>query len=210
MDLDRLTAPVVHLREIADLYQTLASTPDKIDDWHKAAESVDSKRTKDFVEKLYQSRIVYNALANAMKGSERIPSVLIPFWKRGTHMNTGDVESLQQFQNELSTLNDRLDNVVSYERASKAMRLQCMSDMYNCIGLSRMQAESLLSRSPIDDDSVWSMAKLQHNHMVESPQTELLDSLFPEIASSLENYLPKQAKLNLDGVGAFLEGKSEL
>lgn len=77
-----------------------------------------------------------------------------------------------------------------------------------------MQAESLLSSYPKEKDdnnhSVWAMAKLQHNHMVESPQTELIESLFPEIASSLTSYLPKQAKLNLDGVGAFLEGKSDV
>ncbi len=217
MDLDRLTAPVVHLREVADLYQTLASTPDKIDDWNKASESVDSKTTKDFVEKLYQSRIVYRALTNAVaETSAKIPTFLVPFLKRGTHMKSGDgnAESMQQFRNELSILNERLDNVISYDRASKAMRLQCMSDMYNCIGLTRMQAESLLSSYQKEDEdnnhSVWAMAKLQHNHMVESPQTELIESLFPEIASSLTSYLPKQAKLNLDGVGAFLEGKSDV
>ena len=213
MDLDRLAAPVVHLREVADLYQTLASTPDKIDDWNKASESVDSQNTKDFVEKLYQSRIVYRALANAIsEDSAKIPSFLIPFLKRGTHMKSGDAvaESMQQFQNELAILNERLDNVVSYDRASKAMRLQCMSDMYNCIGLTRMHAETLLSGFQAKNTSVWAMAKLQHNHMVESPQTELMESLFPEIASALKSYLPKQAKLNLDGVGAFLEGKSDV
>ena len=234
LDLDRLTAPVVQLQEVSELYETLASPPDKIKDWTEAADSVDSKTTKNFVENLYRSRIVYRALATAISESttaakatsttttttmKHPPSFLVPFLKRGAHIenNSGDprheAEGLQQIQQELSVLNDRLDNVVSYDRASKAMRLQCMSDMYNCIGLSRLQAESLQlpdnnSNDNNNNNSVWDLARLQHNHMVESPQEELTDSLFPEIASSLQSYLPKQAKLDLDGVGAFLEGKS--
>lgn len=235
LDLDRLTAPVVQLREVSELYETLASPPDKIEDWTKAAESVDSKTTKNFVEKLYRSRIVYRALAAAMsdspanatsvKTSVKTHPLLVPFLKRGAHIDidndTGDdterykddVEGMQQIQEELSVLNERLDNVVSYDRATKAMRLQCMSDMYNCIGLSRMQAQSLLPL--VDDDennsnSAWDMARLQHNHMVESPEKDLFESLFPDIASSLESFLPKQTKLDLEGVGAFLEGKSEV
>lgn len=224
LDIDRLTAPVAQLRQVAELYQTLASTPDRIDDWTKASESVDSRKTKKFVEDLYRSRIVYRALANAITESRaqttRAPSFLVPFLKRGAHIRididtveSGDsglkteIENIQQIQNELMVLNDRLGNVVSYDRASKAMRLQCMSDMYNCIGLSRLQAQSIL---PGNQNSVWELAKLQHHHMVDSPQEELMDSLFPEIASSLERFLPKQAKLDLEGVGAFLEGKSEI
>ena len=217
LDLDRLTAPVAQLREVSDLYETLASTPDMIEAWTKASESVDSTTTKNFVENLYRSRIVYRALATAIaEPTARVtknPSFLIPFLKRGTHIEA-EAEGTQQIQKELSVLNDRLDNVISYDHASKAMRLQCMSDMYNCIGLSRLQAESVLATqagaSEQNGNSVLELARLQHNHMVESPQKELIESLFPEIASSLKPFLPKKAKLDLDGVGAFLEGKSEL
>ena len=243
LDLDRLTAPVVQLREVSELYETLASPPDKIQDWTEAADSVDSRTTTNFVENLYRSRIVYRALATAISESSESttaakataatttknpPSFLVPFFKRGAHIDnngatdSGDprheAEGLQQIQQELSVLNDRLDNVVSYDRASKVMRLQCMSDMYNCIGLSRLQAESLQLPDVTSEDSnnndngnsVWDLARLQHNHLVESPQEELTDSLFPEITSFLQSYLPKQEKLDLDGVGAFLEGKSEI
>jgi hypothetical protein len=248
LDLDRLTAPVVQLREVSELYETLASPPDKIKDWTEAADSVDSRTTKNFIENLYRSRIVYRAFATAISETTAAtakatattvtnpPSFLVPFLKRGAHIDndinfngetdSGDprheAEGLQQIQKELSVLNDRLDNVVSYDRASKAMRLQCMSDMYNCIGLSRLQAESLhlpdaankynsnKNNSTKNNNSVWDLARFQHNHMVESPQEELTESLFPEIASSLQSFLPKQTKLDLDGVGAFLEGKSEV
>ncbi len=232
LDLDRLTAPVVQLREVSELYQTLASPPDRIEDWNKASERVNSTKTKKFVESLFRSRIVYRALATAISDSQTpattTPSFLVPFLKRGAHINidsdnveSGDpmldaeAEGMQQIQNELSILNDRLDNVISYDRASKAMRLQCMSDMYNCIGLSRLQAESILATQTVasqhdNNNFIWGLAKLQHHHMVESPQEELIDSLFPEIASSLSSFLPKQTKLDLDGVGAFLEGKSDI
>eukprot|EP00537_Pseudo-nitzschia_pungens_P003290 CAMPEP_0172363032 /NCGR_PEP_ID=MMETSP1060-20121228/6500_1 /TAXON_ID=37318 /ORGANISM="Pseudo-nitzschia pungens, Strain cf. cingulata" /LENGTH=817 /DNA_ID=CAMNT_0013085679 /DNA_START=492 /DNA_END=2945 /DNA_ORIENTATION=+ len=261
LDVDRLTAPVTQLREVSDLYATLASPPDRIDDWREAADTTDSSTTRRFVEKLHQSGIVYRALVAALAESEHnhnhnykykhdpttsegtvsTPSLLVPYLKRGAHMDTDaaengsngnnnggsnsisnsssnsnirdeqyrdDVERFRQLQDELSILNDRLDNIVSYDRASKAMRLQCMSDMYNCIGLSRIQAEMLVpSRS---DASVWDLARLQHHHMVVSPRDQLIEGLFPEVAAFLQPFLPTQTKLDLEGVGAFLESKSEV
>eukprot|EP00532_Pseudo-nitzschia_australis_P020503 CAMPEP_0168305148 /NCGR_PEP_ID=MMETSP0142_2-20121227/49393_1 /TAXON_ID=44445 /ORGANISM="Pseudo-nitzschia australis, Strain 10249 10 AB" /LENGTH=797 /DNA_ID=CAMNT_0008256575 /DNA_START=212 /DNA_END=2605 /DNA_ORIENTATION=+ len=255
LDVDRLTAPVTQLREVSDLYATLASPPDRIDEWREAADTADdllvsSSTTGQFLEKLYRSGIVYRALVAALAESEQkttttIPSVLVPFLKRGAHMDTvagnsfgkdnstnngdgntdneeeqyrDDVESFQQLQDELSILNDRLENLVSYDRASKAMRLQCMSDMYNCIGLSRMQSESLTTLATTqnhhhnnnNNSAVWELARLQHHHMVVSPRDELTERLFPEIASFLQPFLPTQTKLDLEGVGAFLESKSEV
>eukprot|EP00536_Pseudo-nitzschia_multiseries_P015964 jgi/Psemu1/69686/estExt_Genemark1.C_9880019 len=242
----RLTAPVTQLKEVSDLYATLASPPDRIDDWREAADMADSSTTRRFAEKLYRSGIVYRALASALaedenehnnpktKTTSTTPSILVPFRKRGAHMDLDmdadnipdvsddgssdskqyqddDAGQFQQLQDELSILNDRLDNIVSYDRASKAMRLQCMSDMYNCIGLSRIQAEMLVrTRTRSDAASVWDLARLQHHHMVVSPREELIERLFPEIASFLQPFLPTQTKLNLEGVGAFLESKSEV
>ena len=240
LDLDTLTAPVAQLREISELYETLASPPDKIEDWTKVAEGIaDSQATQRFLERLYRSSIVYKnleercmesttnaasspAASTQPKTETNVPSFLVPFLKRGAHIasdtdssDNAQAETMQQFQQELSILNGRLDTVVSYDRASKAMRLQCMSDMYNCIGLSRLQAKSILQKleqqqHETKKDSVWNLARLQHKHMVKSPQTELMDGLFPELAASMESFLPKQAKLDLEGVGAFLEGKSEI
>ena len=243
LELDRLQAPIMQLEDISELFTSLASPPDQIEDWYNASEKVYEQSGK-LLEKMYQSRIIYRALveieqqqqqqqqqnqSSSSASASKSSSFLVPFLKRGCHIeieddsdnnnsdnNNSNNNNSQyiEIQNELIVLNERLLSIINYEKSSKAMRLQCMSDMYNCIGLTRLQSHTLLDNGNDNEDnneensSVWNLAKLQHNHMIHNPQKELLDTIYPEITTFLLPHLPKQTKLNLDGVGAFLDSKN--
>ncbi len=230
-DMERVHAPLVQIQQVASLYTTLASPPDQIQAWRTAALTVEAL-TQDLPLQLYQSTVIYNAMMMASRrtGTPPPPSVVCNFHKQGVHIVDGSTdtsttrgdgtggsnthrEQLRTFHRELTTLNNRLQRVESYEGASKAVRLQCVSDMYNIIGLSALQASKMKvgtdddvadAEHEVRADTAISAGKV-HHRMVSSPRTELVQGLFPEILSFLQPHLPQRTKLNLAGAGAFLE-----
>ena len=159
---------------------------------------------------MYRSKILYRALMQ----QENIPtSALVPFQKQGIHLLVigeqedgalptmeEQVEQLQDIDQELNKVFRRLQNISSYESSSKAIRLQCVSDMYNGIGLSRLQAEALGLKG-----GVWELARRQYGHSYDRDE-----QLFAEIGEFLLPYLPQHTKLNLDGAGAFLGDENKI
>ncbi|KAG7373252.1 peptidase M3 family protein [Nitzschia inconspicua] len=200
-EMDRLQAPLTQIREISTLYTLLAANPDQIQAWKEVTTSPFVKQVIAMAghsSPLYQSTIVYQALTKSVEDSS--DPCFVPFYKQGMHLtdaNTEEKEQLPQIQQELQIIQDRLQQLPSYEHASKAVRLQCVSDMYNCLGLTRLQAQM------IGYTSVREMSQKQHLHM----NTDRLKwrAICDDVSNFLQPFLPRHTKLNLEGAGAFLD-----
>jgi Zn-dependent oligopeptidase len=223
LKMDQLQSPITHLQEIATLYTTLAANPDTIEMWRDVTAAGKASKSENDVKRLlstmagqssplYRSSILHKELhraAAAASSSREIPNdIAVAFSKQGMHMEIDENETdaiqeaspqqqLRDIHAELQTIHQRLSKVTSYEHASKAVRLQCVSDMYHSLGLAKMQA-SLLGYS-----SVKELASKQHNHMMPLSAEEW-SALQSDIAKTLQPYLPQHTRLNLDGAGAFL------
>jgi hypothetical protein len=213
-EMDRIQSPITQIREVSTLFTMLAANPDQINAWKDAVDSLSVKSVIAMTgdsSPLYQSSIVYQAL---VKGLHQLQgdncfssSYFLPFQKQGMHLlnrdsstpNDKEQEQLQQIHRDLKVVQERLNNVVSYDQASKAVRLQCVSDMYHCLGLTRMQAEVL------GFASVREMSQRQHHHLMMSTCKSQWNDLCEEISQFLQPFLPQHTKLNLEGAGAFLD-----
>jgi Zn-dependent oligopeptidase len=201
-EMDRIQAPLLHIRELSALYTMLAANPDQIQAWKDATASSSVKQAIAMAgdsSPLFQSSIVHRAVSKAL--DESSAPILVSFLKQGTHLddntNKEDKQQLREIHQDLQVVQERLQKVPSYEHASKAVRLQCVSDMYQCLGLTRMQAQL------VGCHSVRDLSQRQHRHMNVDPV--LWKALCDDISSFLQPFLPRHTKLNLEGAGAFLD-----
>jgi Peptidase family M3 len=222
-EMDRVQSPVNQIREVSTLYTSLAANPDQIQAWKDAVASPSVKMVLAMTGEsspIYRCSIIYQALVKAFhplqenicfSSSSSSSSYFLPFHKQGMHLvshnsstdSTNQQEQLQQIHQDLQVVQERLHNIVSYHHASKAVRLQCVSDMYNCLGLSRMQAQVLGLVSVRD------MSQQQHHHMMmmtmPTPFETQWHVLCQEVSHFSTPFLSQNTKLNLDGAGAFLD-----
>jgi hypothetical protein len=216
MEMDRLQSPITQIREVCILYTTLAANPDQIQAWKDAVASPSVKMIMAMTgdsSPLYQSHIVYQGLVTAhhkIQGHDPISSssFFMPFHKQGMHLvnrtsstpNDKAPEQFQQIHGDLQVILERLHSVISYDQASKAVRLQCVSDMYQCLGLTRMQADIL------GFTSVREMSQRQYHHMMMPTRKSDWNELCKELSLFLQPFVPNRTKLNLEDAGAFLDG----
>lgn len=200
-EMERIHAPIAQLREVSTLYITLAANPDQIDAWKDAVATSSVKQVlamHGHSSPLYQSSILYQALLRTLNDSSS--PLLVPFRKQGTHLTDNTTERKQQsdIHRELRAVQERLQAIPNYNQSSKAVRLKCVSDMYTCLGLTRMQAQT------IGCASVQELSQRQHGHM-HTDNAAQWKALCEEITQFLQPFLPRSTKLNLEGAGAFLD-----
>jgi hypothetical protein len=194
--LDEIEAPVAQIMEVGRLYSELASSPDQSLPWQTAYQ-----KTKQIVSELpwRESKIIYEHLYLPVTTTPAPASLKLDYRKQGAHVSDPDVRAeCQGWNDELQRIRQRVQRLPPFAEQVRAQRLQLVSDLYNLIGLSQLQAKQL------GHPTVSSMHQCQH---LATPQ-EIL-GLASKVATFLRPHLPS-AEATLDAnAGAFLGGSSD-
>ena len=195
----RIEAPVMQLLEVGRLFTELASPPDQLKQWEEAYSKLQSAVHKA---PWRDSKIIYRALLE--EKDQCLPAECsLDFQLSGANLDDDDErEELQEIQGELQLLMERFaQNDEDYNLAPKAVRLQMVSDLYNWIGLSNLQAQKL------GYTNIFEMYAQCYDHEIAQPND--VGKVCKEVSSFLKGYLPKvEVTLNQD-VGGFLATKEE-
>jgi hypothetical protein len=204
--LDKIEVPIVQLRQVGRLFTELASPPDQWKHWQSAYSKL-QRELQDLPWR--ESKIIYKALEEEAASLSMMPSdCRIDFQRQGAHIeddndNEDDAsarDELQELQEELQLLKGRFAQNEDYTFASKAARLQTVSDLYNWIGKSNLQAQKL------GYSTIFEMYTHSCKHMT---TPEEVVTLFQEVTSFLKAHLPDLGATLDAEAGAFLPTKEK-
>lgn len=175
------------------MFTELAALPDQQIQWKEAYRK--ARTVRGGLRPFTQSKIIYQALIEMASASadDDFPVYLrLAFERHGLCADEGDIEKRQQLEEideKLKSLNLQMESVVERSAANKAARLNIVKCMYNIIGLSHLQAQSL------GYSTVSSMMMHGRNTMASSVEEVLEQNA--SLAQILRAHVPK-ASVTLD------------